>query len=237
MMSAVAVVLASASGSALAESTGIMIVEERYSITNKVTYNDPWQCAARPNCPVTTTITTTQQASSATPLERELYSDGFDWAKSGADTFSVSASAYGWGHATAETSLSFRVLQDATAFLTFGGGASTWSWGVFSLFDLTSGQDLYSQNFSRSYSGFSPQGVSPSDASFSGFLDSDHLYKLTLRGDADAQYDGVWSMSLGVSGLHAIAAPVPEPGAWALMLVGLATVGSLARRHSLATAT
>jgi hypothetical protein len=235
----VAAALAGASGSALAESTGIMIVDEHYSTTNKVTYNDPWHCAQSPYCTPTTTTVTTQQTSSSTPLETELHSEGFDLAKSTAGTFSVAADAYGWAHATAETSFTFRVLQDTSTLLTFEGALTSWSWGSFSLLDQTAGTSLFSQAFGfPGYAGPNPVwGDNIASVSFSGLLESDHLYKLTLRGDADDQYDGGWRMSLGVNGLHAIAAPVPEPEAWAMMLAGLVAVGSLARRRSLARPT
>jgi hypothetical protein len=162
------------------------------------------------------------------------------YANAAADRFSVSADAYAFvacqycaprSHAIAESSLSFRVLQDADALLAFSGSVTSWTYGFFGLFDQTTGTELFSQEFGFYPGRNPPPGVSVASVlPFSASLDASHIYKMTLRGEADANFDA-WNMSLGVTGLVPIAAPVPEPEAWAMMLIGLGAVGGIARRR------
>lgn len=233
LMLLVAAALAGASGSAQAQYTEISLLDEHYSTTlsTSTTVPDCRDCA-------TTTTTTVRQTTSGSPIESELQVADSVFAKATADTFSVSSEATAFiacrycgprAHATAETWLSFRVLQDSTALLTFSGGVQSFTSGFFSLFDQTAGSTLFSQSFGY-FTGDPSAVLDVASVSFAAALDATHIYKLTLRGDSDANWDG-WRMSLGVNGLHAIAAPVPEPEAWAMMLAGLGLVGSLARRR------
>jgi hypothetical protein len=73
--------------------------------------------------------------------------------------------------------------------------------------------------------------ASPSNFSFAGL--GGGQYRLALSGHLAPQFD--WSDPLKPAAyhgtLHAVAAPVPEPGALALAVVGLMGVGALAARR------
>ena len=215
------------SSGAGAQATEIQVLQAQYTTVLSTTVPVPSCDFSQPGCD---TIKTQQATVSNAPLERELQVAELIYAKAAADTFSVSTSATAFiacrycgphAHATAETSLSFRVLQDTTVHLTFAGvfSSAPYLYDFFSLFDQTTGENLFSHSFT----------ALAAPVAFNGWLDATHIYEMNLRSDSDANQDG-WNQSLSVSGFR-IATPVPEPSAWAMMVVGLAIVGTIVRRR------
>lgn len=64
-----------------------------------------------------------------------------------------------------------------------------------------------------------------SSVSYSGLLDPG-TYSLKVTGHANSSFGGAYVVALQ-------AAPVPEPGEWAMILAGLGIVGIMARRRSI----
>lgn len=166
-----------------------------------------------------------------------------------ADTFGVSTStrhgAAVGGHAwaTAETTLSFNVLQNVVAplSLSFEVIGQPYSDGLATLYDNTTNTSLLSFSWACCFYGWQgnafPNPVFPLVSQFAEevqLLES-HIYTLTMRASTYARDDGQ-SAYVNLAGL-AIAAPVPEPAAWAMMLAGLVLVGGAARHRARAATT
>jgi len=192
----------------------------------------------------------TQIRRSESPLTSALQGSPRVFAQAQANTFSVgtNTSAYGdyannetgaYARADAESLLSFRVLQDTTTPLQFSinaSGMSFFSDGFFSLYDRTAGAYVFAyswQSHEAMYRKYAPppgatpvvwEGFYRSNILLNPLLLSSHLYDLTLHASTDANTDSQY-VNLGVSGLYPVAAPVPEPEAFVMALVGLAAVG------------
>ena len=194
------------------------------------------------------TVTTpkAQTNTSSAPLDSALNGGSAQvFAKAKADTFSVSTSTSAlidiaanetnaFAKATAETVLSFRALQDVTAPLTFdfvGHDQAAFSDGFVSLVDVTAGSSLFSYAWTYPFAGTVPWDCCyHATISLSQWLQSSHLYQLTLHASTNANIDSQ-SVSISLSGLQALMAPVPEPELATLMLVGIGVVVAMARRR------
>lgn len=221
-------------------SFAIAVLDARYSTT--VSYSDQISGASE----------TQMITGSPVPLDSELYyrSSYPIGGEATADMFSVSTSTQAiWGSssATAQTTLTFRPLEDGDASLTFAGLAEHpfHSRGSLSLFNLTAGQDLFSYSWcggsGEKYPCLSGDLLFPwsgnlitSLLQLSPFLLASDTYVLTMRAATFAN-DDAQTVSLAVSGLQPIA-PIPEPSTYAMMLVGVGVVGLAVRRRRRVTA-
>jgi len=91
---------------------------------------------------------------------------------------------------------------------------------TFTGLELFNGTSLNPGAFERGYS-FSP-GTTFATNFWPNLADGNHFFKLT--GTASGAY-GVYAVALQ-------AAPVPEPGEWAMILAGLGIIGVMARRRN-----
>jgi hypothetical protein len=191
-----------------------------------------------------------ETATSATPISNTIASPNNPkrFATASADLFNVSTatSAFpnttftetsGFAKAIAESTFTFRTLADGVAPLTFnfdGSGQAIFSQGFVSLFDRTLNQSLFNYSWERvSGAGnipWFPTGSRDATLNLSPELFSSHTYALSMNTGTDANADSQ-SMAIRMSGFQPIAAPVPEPETWTMMLLGLGGVGFVARRN------
>jgi hypothetical protein len=246
-----AAVLLAAAGliAASAQAVEIVVVDAKYSTDLSIMVNkeaDP----APPHDDLTSTVTT-QTTTSFTPISNELRFGGTPepWdlrlAKATADTFSISTETYSgpagtreqqW--ATADSMVSFTVLQDAatTLALEFGFIFPPTSEGFVSLFDCTLGRSLFSYWWTGIYGVWQtniPWDYANGRASFGEepLLLASHTYELKLHATAVSTTNDGTRASISVTGFESIAAPIPEPEAYALTFAGLIAVGIAAFRR------
>lgn len=240
-LAAVALIALAGTGNTFAAE--ISVIGTSYSTDLSLEFDDPFRGV---NIAVSETITSTSPISTSKDITAQAY-PGLEPSSSGwpriaaqaeADLLTVSTDTQhrtpdgGHAWATAESVLSFRTLQDLTVPLSFDFLllGTPYSAGFVSLFDQTSGLTLFS--YSWECCGFSSSTV-PWLLGGSGYTASitvdqwllaSHTYELTLHGSTFAKQDSQ-SLRISASGLTPIAAPVPEPQTYALMLVGLFVVG------------
>lgn len=202
-----------------------------------------------PSTGATTVTTATQTATSDAPLAKELVAHELTFAKAQASPYSVSTQTSAFGSdlpgggnasARAQTVLSFKALQHTEAALTIdieGSGFSFFSDGFVSLYDVTTSAYVFSYawNFLSIPPAPPPPGSLPlpwesvgnATLALNQRLDASHVYDLTLHasttGSGDSQF-----VSVRLSGLDRLMAPVPEPSLAALMFAGLGVVGGIA---------
>lgn len=173
------------------------------------------------------------------------------YAKANADTLSVSAATAAlpfpddaggpWTQATAKTMFSFSTFEDASGPVIFdflaGGSTPEFSDGFVSLYDLTAGQSMFYSSWNKptfyTFFDYTGQGVWRGSLLLEPTLLASHVYSLTMDVSTNANYDRQ-AVSIQLSGLQPITAPIPEPSTYALMLAGLAAVAVMARRRKAA---
>src|SRR5258708_20466218 len=64
----------------------------------------------------------------------------------------------------------------------------------------------------------------------SGFIDANNTFKVDFAASADPALKALITQNAVVVSVDALSVGVPEPGAWALMILGLGTVGGAMRR-------
>jgi hypothetical protein len=230
-------------GAGTAAAAEISVISTTYSTDLSLEFDDPFRGV---NIAVSEAITSSSPISTSRDITAQAYPGYEDsssgWpriaAKADADLLSVATDTQhrtpdgGHSWATAESVLSFRTLQDLTVPLSFDFLllGTPYSAGFVSLFDQTSGLTLFS--YSWDCCGFVSSTV-PWSLGGSGYTASitvdqwllaSHTYELALHGSTYAKQDSQ-SLRIAASGLTPIAAPVPEPQTYALMLVGLCVVG------------
>lgn len=248
---AAALLLAAASWfiAATAHGTDISILNARHATVLHLDQREidrsisTWDQSNTSAAPTTDTLDVSSHYSSTYPGSRFS-------ATASADMFSVGTETHhnipliGHAWATAETTLTFNTLVDVAAPLDFEFlfRGQPYSRGFISLFDQTTSRSLFDYAYCWAgpcergndtvpwVFGGTPGYTATAYLSLSPWLESDHSYSLTLHGATYANGDDQW-LSINVSGLSPVTAPVPEPSTYALMLVGLSAVGLMARRR------